>query len=112
MSSSEMDSIYKTNKQIKNILKQMEDGYASRAMEPGGLLIGRWSICCGSKIGTQSGTLGSGNMDQNLRSPVRLILTHNHFRTPNMRFHVDRRVLEVDSPISKPDRRCFWVTGV
>ena len=33
---------------------------------------------CGSNIGTQDGTLGSGNMDQNLRSPGGLILTHTH----------------------------------
>ena len=31
---------------------------------------------CGSKIGTPNGTLISGNMDQNLRSPGGLILTH------------------------------------
>ena len=31
---------------------------------------------CGSKIGTQNGSLASGNMDQNLRSPGGLILTH------------------------------------
>ena len=33
---------------------------------------------CGSKIGTQNGTLVSGNMDQNLWSPGGLILTHTH----------------------------------
>ena len=33
---------------------------------------------CGSKIGTQNGTLVSGNMDQNLWSPRGLILTHTH----------------------------------
>ena len=29
-----------------------------------------------SKVGTQNGTLANGNMDLNLRSAVRLILTH------------------------------------
>ena len=33
---------------------------------------------CGSRIGTPNGTLVSGNMDQNLRSPGGLILTHTH----------------------------------
>ena len=33
---------------------------------------------CGSKIGTQNGTLVSGNMDQNLWSAGGLILTHTH----------------------------------
>ena len=33
------------------------------------------SFGCGSKIGAQNGTLVSGNMDQNLRSPGGLILT-------------------------------------
>ena len=31
---------------------------------------------CGSKIGAQNGTLVSGHMDQNLRSPGAVILTH------------------------------------
>ena len=31
---------------------------------------------CGSKIGTPNGTLVRGNMDQNLRSPGGLTLTH------------------------------------
>ena len=30
------------------------------------------------KTGTQNGTLGSGNMDQNLRNPSCLILSHTH----------------------------------
>ena len=33
---------------------------------------------CGSKIGTQNGTLVSGNMDQNLWSPGGSILIHTH----------------------------------
>ena len=33
---------------------------------------------CGSKICTQNGTLVSGNMDQHLRSPGGVILTHTH----------------------------------
>ena len=33
---------------------------------------------CGSKRGTQNGTLVSGNMNQHLLSPVGLILTHTH----------------------------------
>ena len=31
---------------------------------------------CGSKIGTQNGTLASGSMDRNLWPPVGLVLTH------------------------------------
>ena len=38
-----------------------------------------WPNGCGSKIGAPNGTLVSGNMDQNLRSPGGLILTHGGF---------------------------------
>ena len=41
------------------------------------LRLGAW-YGSGSKIATQNGTLVSGNMDQNLRSPASLILTHTH----------------------------------
>ena len=37
-----------------------------------------FTIWLWSKICTQHGTLASGNMDQNLRSPGGLILTHTH----------------------------------
>ena len=37
-----------------------------------------WTYGCGSKMGTQNGTLVNRNMDQNLRSPGGLILTHTH----------------------------------
>ena len=42
---------------------------------------------CGSKIGTLNRTLASGNMDQSLRSPSGLILTHtlNASDTPTQR---------------------------
>ena len=33
---------------------------------------------CVSRIGTPNGTLVSGNMDQNLRNPSCLILSHTH----------------------------------
>ena len=43
----------------------------------------RFSPCCGcgSKTGTQNGTLANGNMDNNLRSPVGLFLTHTLYRS-------------------------------
>ena len=37
---------------------------------------------CGSKIGTQNGTLVNGTKDQNLRSPGGLVLTHTHMNQP------------------------------
>ena len=47
-----------------------------------------FELNCGSKIGTQNGTLVSGNMNQNLRSPGALILTQAHvpmwLRPPNV----------------------------
>ena len=39
-------------------------------------------ICLWVKTRYQNGTLVSGNMDQNLRSPGGLLLTHTHFKPP------------------------------
>ena len=36
-------------------------------------------LAVAQKTGTQNGTLVSGNMDQNLRNPSCLILSHTHF---------------------------------
>ena len=44
-----------------------------RSLPSGSLLYG-----CGSKIRYQNGTLVSGNMDQHLRNPSCLILSHTH----------------------------------
>ena len=42
-----------------------------------GLLVCR-NVAVAQKTGTQNGTLASGNMDQNLRNPSCLILSHTH----------------------------------
>ena len=42
--------------------------------------------CCGAKLGTQNGTLVSGNIDQHLWSPGGLILTHAHMSNCELGF--------------------------
>ena len=59
---------------------------AARRGRSGAQRGGFGSFGCGAKLGTPNGTLLSRNMDQNLRSPGGLILTHTRFapkrRTP------------------------------
>ena len=62
--------------------KKKGPGHLARlSLEVERAAIAQYSFGCGSKIGTQNGTLVSGNMDQNLWSPGGLILTHTHLET-------------------------------
>ena len=53
-----------------------------------GVILGEYGG--GSNICTQNGTLVIGNMDQNLRSPGSLILTHTHMDTESFNIKMGR----------------------
>ena len=85
-------------RQLQRVLEDREGMAGSRGLCLAVLEGGNVAIMpcgCGSKIGTPDGTLVSGNMDQNLRSPGGLILTHTRVRARSGRASLSAKRLGI-----------------